>query len=462
MTDTFQVVSPVDGNVLLERPLASADQLGAALDRAQATSKAWARTSLEDRCAAIARFAAEVQSRADELAKELTWQMGRPIRYSAGELRGFDERAQAMLAAAPGALAPIVLPDKPGFTRKITREPLGVVLVLAPWNYPWMCAVNAIVPALLAGNVVILKHSDQTPLVPERLQECADAAGLPEGVFQHLHMSHERVADAVGDARVDHVMFTGSVEGGRAVHRAAAERFVACGLELGGKDPAYVRADAPFDFTVENLVDGAFFNSGQSCCAIERIYVHADLYERFVEAFVAATNNYVLGDPLDPETTLGPVVRARSAASIQAHVDSAVAAGATAHIAAPFAGSDRGDQYMGPQVLTGVDHSMDVMKEETFGPVIGVMKVDSDDHAIRLMNDSRFGLTASVWTQDEAAALSIGDQVETGTWFMNRCDYLDPDLAWVGVKDSGRGCTLSTVGFEHLTRPKSYHLRTQT
>ncbi len=455
----MKTISPVDGNLYVERSLASPEQLEEILARAAEAQVSWARTPLAERCAAVSRLLDAVASKADELAGELTRQMGRPVRYSPGELRGFDERGRAMLASAAEALAPIELPDKPNFHRRITREPLGVVLVLAPWNYPWLTSVNGVIPALIAGNTVILKMASQTPLVAERYQEAADAAGLPAGVFQHVHMSHDRVGEAVGDARVGHVLFTGSVGGGRAVHRAAADRFIACGLELGGKDPAYVRADANLDFAVENLVDGSFFNSGQSCCGIERIYVHESVYERFVEAFVAKAKEYVLGDPTDPDTTLGPVARAADAGAIQAHIDAAVAAGAKAMIDGPFPGSARGPQYMGPQVLVDVDHSMDVMTEETFGPVVGIMSVPDDDEAVRLMNDSRFGLTASVWTEDEAAAIAVGDRVQTGTWFMNRCDALDPDLAWVGVKDSGRGCTLSRVGYEHLTRPKSYHLR---
>jgi acyl-CoA reductase-like NAD-dependent aldehyde dehydrogenase len=256
------------------------------------------------------------------------------------------------------------------------------------------------------------------------------------------------------------VAFTGSVEGGRAVHRASADRFIAAGLELGGKDPAYVRPDAPMQHSIDTLVDGAFFNAGQSCCGIERIYVHRDVYDRFVEGFVAKTKELILGNPLEPQTTLGPVVRLSAANAIRAQIESAIHAGARALIdEADFPAAGPGTPYLAPQVLVDVDHSMLVMAEETFGPVVGIMKVDSDEDAVALMNDSRYGLTAAVFTDDPDAAVAIGDQVETGTWFMNRCDYLDPALAWTGVKDSGRGCTLSRVGYEHLTRPKSFHLK---
>jgi acyl-CoA reductase-like NAD-dependent aldehyde dehydrogenase len=335
------------------------------------------------------------------------------------------------------------------------------VFVIAPWNYPYLTAVNSVVPALVAGNAVILKHSAQTPLCAERFAEAFAVAGLPDGVFQHLHLSHDSALAMIGGGGVDFVAFTGSVPAGHAVQRAAAERFIGAGLELGGKDPAYVRADADLDHAVENLVDGAFFNSGQSCCGIERIYVHADVHDRFVEGFTALTGTYKLGNPLDEDTTLGPMVRTAAADFVRGQINEAVFAGARALIDPKgFPADDPGSPYLAPQVLVDVDHSMRVMTEESFGPVVGIIKVASDDEAVRLMNDSDFGLTASIWTNDADAAVAIGDRIETGTWFMNRCDYLDPALAWTGVKDSGRGCTLSQLGFEQLTRPKSFHLRT--
>ncbi|MEE8534487.1 MAG: aldehyde dehydrogenase family protein, partial [Kiloniellales bacterium] len=353
-----------------------------------------------------------------------------------------------------------------GFTRFIRRDPLGVVLVVAPWNFPYLTAVNSVVPAILAGNAVILKHSAQTPLCAERFAEAFAAAGLPEGVFQHLHMGHAATLGLIrgagdGGAGVDFAAFTGSVPAGHAVQEAAAGRFIGLGLELGGKDPAYVRADANLDHAVENLVDGAFFNSGQSCCGIERIYVHKDLYEPFLDGFVALARAYRLGNPTERETNLGPLVRAGAADFVRGQIAEAVGQGATALVdPKTFPADEAGTPYLAPQVLVDVTHDMRVMTEESFGPVVGIMKVADDEEAVALMNDSEFGLTAAIWTSDEAAAIRLGDRVETGTWFMNRCDYLDPALAWTGVKDSGRGCSLSQVGFEQLTRPKSFHLRT--
>jgi acyl-CoA reductase-like NAD-dependent aldehyde dehydrogenase len=283
---------------------------------------------------------------------------------------------------------------------------------------------------------------------------------VPPGVFQYLHMDHDQVARVIGDPRIAFVAFTGSVDGGKAVERAVAGRFIGAGLELGGKDPAYVRADAPLRETVESLVDGAFFNAGQSCCAVERIYVQRPLFDPFVEAFVDLTRQYRLGNPLEPQTTLGPMVRAAAATGVRAQVAEAKQRGARALIDPGLFFADReGTPYLAPQVLVGVDHGMAIMKEETFGPAVGIQAVSSDEEAIALMNDSRYGLTASIWTSDADAAVSIGERVETGTWFMNRCDYLDPALAWTGVKDSGRGCTLSRLGIEAFTRPKSFHLK---
>ena len=461
MTEKLTTISPVDGSVYVERALASDDEVGRTLAKARAAQSHWRHVPVAERAAICGRFVDAFVARADEIAVELSWQMGRPLSHAPGELRGFEERARHMIATAAAALADIDVGDKPGFTRFIRREPLGVVLVIAPWNYPYLTSVNSVVPALMAGNAVVLKHSAQTPLCAERYAEAFAAAELPEGLFQVLHLSHAGVERAIADANTNFVAFTGSVGGGHAVQRAAAERFIATGLELGGKDPAYVRSDADLEHAIENLVDGAFFNAGQSCCAVERIYVHAELFDAFVKGFVELAKAYRLGDPLDPETTLGPLVRTSAADLVRRQVAEAVAAGARTLIdPRRFAAAKEGTPYLAPQVLLDVDHSMALMRDETFGPAIGIMKVASDHEAVHHMNDSRFGLSASIWTRDEEAALALGDLIQTGTWFMNRCDYLDPALAWVGVKDSGRGCTLSAVGYEHLTRPKSFHLRT--
>jgi acyl-CoA reductase-like NAD-dependent aldehyde dehydrogenase len=460
---TMKTLSPIDGSLVVERELSDWAAFDAILNRAVAAQKAWKARPLEERLAVCTKLVDVLEAHADEWAPELTRQMGRPIRFAPKEIRTAAARAKTMCDLAPEALADVPVAGQEPFKLFVKRDPLGVVLVVPAWNYPWMIAINSVVPALVAGNSVVLKHSAQVPLVAERLGEALKEAGLPSDVYQFVHASHADVEKAVADPRVDFVAFTGSVGGGHAMVKAAQDRFVNQGLELGGKDPAYVRGDADLDFAIENLVDGAFFNSGQSCCGIERIYVHRSVYDKFVEGAVALANKYKVGDPLDPETDLGPVAKTAHAAFVRAEIKKAVDAGAKAHLdESSFANVNEGTPYLAPQILTDVDHSMSVMMEETFGPVVGIMAVDSDEEAVSLMNDSPYGLTASVWTKDVDAALRIGEQVETGTWFMNRCDYLDPGLAWVGVKDSGRGCTLSKLGYEQLTRPKSYHLRTRT
>ena len=463
MTGKLKTVSPVDGSVYVERPYAAPEDIAQALTRAVRAGEVWRDVPVAERAEVCARAVDAVVAARDDIAGEITWQMGRPIRYSPAEVGGFEKRARHMIAIAPEALADIGIGDREGFTRFIRRQPLGVVFTVAPWNYPYLTSVNSVIPALMAGNAVILKHSAQTPLAAERYAEAFDSADLPTGVFQFLHLNHPSTAKVIRAPEVDFVAFTGSVGGGEMVEAAAHGRFIGVGLELGGKDPAYVRADADLDFAVENLVDGAFFNCGQSCCGIERLYVHERVYDSFVGGFADLVGQYKLGDPTDPETTLGPMVRAEAADFVRAQTSDAISAGAKALIdPSGFDTDGEGTPYLAPQVLTGVDHSMSVMTEESFGPVVGIMKVGSDDEAVDLMNDSRFGLTASIWTADETAAVAIGGRVDTGTWYQNRCDFLDPALAWTGVKLSGRGCTLSALGYEALTRPKSFHLRTKT
>ena len=463
MTDTLKTISPVDGRIYVERPLETAAGIDRALDCARHAQLAWGSLPLATRCEILGRAVDALVAKASDIAAEITWQMGRPIRHAPSEIRGFEERARYMLKLAPEALAPVHPGDKPGFRRQIKRVPLGVVVVVAPWNYPYLTAVNAVLPALIAGNSVVLKASHQTPLCAERFLEAFARAEVPVGVFQYLHLSHADTARLMADRRVASVCFTGSVSGGRAVVAATAAGFATSGLELGGKDPAYVRADANLAHAIEMLTDGAFFNAGQSCCGIKRIYVAASRYEDFVAGIVDLTKKYRLGSPLDPETTIGPVVRTAAAEAVRSQVKDAVARGARQLIDdALFAASARGTPYLAPQVLVGVDHSMSIMREETFGPAVGIMKVASDEEAVRLMNDSEYGLTAAIFSADPERAEALGDALEAGTVFLNRCDYLDPALAWTGVKNSGRGCTLSRVGFEQLTRPKSYHFRITT
>ena len=459
----LQCISPIDNSVYVERPLATEYEVQDALNNAEGAQSSWQQVPVCERAALVRAAVKALQEKKAQLAEEICWQMGRPIQFAGGEIDGLAERALTMADLAEttdGPLSDIQLPEKPGFTRFIRREPLGTSFVIAPWNYPYLTSINAVVPALLAGNSVLLKHSAQTPLCAERLVEAFAEAGLPKGVFQYLHLDHRDAEQIIINGGVQHVAFTGSVAGGAAVESAAAGRFLSVGLELGGKDPAYLRADADMEHAVASVVDGAFFNSGQSCCGIERVYVHESLFDSFVQRAAALIRKYQLGRPDDPATTLGPLVRASAADFVRDQIDEAVQHGAIAHIDdGDFAMDRRGSAYMAPQLLTNVHHNMRVMNEESFGPVLGVMPVKDDDEAIALMNDSEYGLTAAIYSTDGSAALAIGNQLQTGTVFLNRCDYLDPALAWTGVKKSGRGCTLSGVGFEHLTRPKSFHFK---
>ena len=458
MTETVQIISPVDGSIFATRQTLDGVAIAAAVTRAKAAQRAWRQVPVAERVTAVGRMVHALLAMNDEIVPELAWQMGRPVRFGA-EKRGVEERSRYMLSIAEATLATSMRPDKEGFVRYIAHDPLGLVLVIAPWNYPYLTASNCIIPALVAGNAVMLKHASQTLLAGERFAAAARSANLPEGLFQNLVLSHADTEKLVGSGEVDHISFTGSVEGGRRIEKAAAGTFATLGLELGGKDPAYVRADANLDFAAENLVDGSFFNSGQSCCGVERIYVHASAYDGFVERFLDQARGWTLGDPLNPDTIVGPMARGSFADHVRQQTEEAVRGGATRHLNTKDSRDKAGSPYLAPEVLTGVNHQMSVMREESFGPVVGIMKVADDAEAVTLMNDSPYGLTASIWTEDIDAAARIGAEIETGTVFANRCDYLDPALVWTGVKDTGKGGALSEIGYHNLTQPKSFHLR---
>jgi len=479
MNKKVNIISPVDGTVIAERNLATLADVDTVLKKSILAQKKWQRTNISTRAKFCHKAIDWLVANTDELSREITLQMGRPITQAPGEIRGLEERARYMIDIAESALVDQKITNNPGqkkpaSKRFIRRAPLGIVLTLAPWNYPYLTAVNSIIPALMAGNTVILKHSAQTLLCAERFYQAFEQAAqdpdlhseFNSDVFQYLHLDHDMTAALVKNDAINYVSFTGSVTGGKAIEQAAAGLFKPVGLELGGKDPAYVMPDAAINHAVVNLVDGVFFNSGQSCCAIERLYVHEHLYNEFVEKFIDRVEQLRLGNPLDEKTTLGPMVNSKAADYVREQIQQALSMGAKACIDGseysngPFSNKP-GTPYLAPQVLLDVDHAMSVMKDETFGPVVGIMKVSSDDQAIDLMNDSAYGLTASLWTSNEKNAIKIGDRLNTGTVFLNRCDYLDPSLPWVGVKQSGRGCSLSVLAYQQLTRPKSFHLRTE-
>ena len=453
----IQCISPIDGSIYAQRHTLSKAEAKAAVARGRRAQASWAQRPLEERIKTVMDGVVAVGAMNDEIVPELAWQMGRPVRYG-GEFSGFKERASYMADIANEVLVPIEVEKSDAFHRVIKRVPHGLVLVVAPWNYPYMTAINTVAPALIAGNTVMLKHASQTLLVGERIAKAFHGAGVPQDVFQNVFLDHQTTTDLIAERAFNFVNFTGSVRGGKAIESAAAGTFTGIGLELGGKDPAYVMEDANLDAAVDALIDGAMFNSGQCCCGIERIYVHDSLFADFIEKAVSIVNEYKLGNPLDENTTMGPMAQVRFATEVRNQIREAIADGATAHIDPARFPEDDG-AYLMPQILTNVTHDMRVMREESFGPVVGIMSVKDDAEAIQMMNDSHFGLTASLWTQDAEQAEAIADQIETGTVFMNRADYVDPGLCWTGCKDTGRGGALSAIGYHNLTRPKSYHLK---
>ena len=429
------VDNPFTGEIILERPLSDAAEMNAMMTRAHEAHRAWKRTSLAERRALIDRFIECFQAKADEYAAEITASMGKPIGQAQGEVRGMCDRAAQMNSIAESALADIVLPEKEGFERYIRREPVGVVVVLAAWNYPLLIAINSIVASVLAGDSVVLKHSSRTPRCAEQIAEAFEAAGAPKDLVSVIHCSHSVSEQLVAHQLAGFVSFTGSVGGGRRIYQAVAQsRFIDVGLELGGKDPAYIAEDAYFDHAVANLVEGGFYNAGQSCCGIERIYVHESLYDRFLEAAVEESKNYQPGNPMDANTTLGPMAQANSVPFLTEQVETAKAAGArilTGGAPTQFDGKGR---FFAPTIAADTSHAMSIASDESFGPILAIQSVSSDQEAIAKMNDSEFGLTASVWTADVERARQLLPQIEAGTVFLNRADFLDPRLAWTGVK----------------------------
>jgi len=453
-----KTITPIDNTVYVEREYHS-NKIEETVESSMKAQKDWSNLAVSERVKLLNNFVNDFLSRGDVIGEELSRQIGRPISQANGELNGFKERADYMLSIAEKKLTNIDVTKDNNFKSYIKRRALGIVFVIAPWNYPYLVAVNSIIPAMAAGNSVILKHSAQTPLCAEQLYQSAKKT-LPKNVFNYLHLNHEDGLKVVSDKRINFVSFTGSVKAGYDVQKATHTKFIDMALELGGKDPAYARYDCDLEKTVENLVDGSFFNSGQSCCGIERIYVDEKIYNNFIELFASKAYNYKLGNPLEKETNLGPVVKLSAANFIHKQMDDAITKGAKKIINEnKFNFPKEHKNYMIPQVLTNVDHNMGFMTEETFGPCVGIMKVKDENEAIKLMNDSPYGLTASVWTKDIEIAEKIGSQVQTGTFFMNRCDYLDPALSWTGVKETGKGCSLSEIAYEKLTAPKSFHLR---
>jgi acyl-CoA reductase-like NAD-dependent aldehyde dehydrogenase len=462
MAGVIQVASPFSGEAVAEVPLLAIDAASRMVAVAGETQRAWRKTPLAERLALVERFEKAMLESKEKVAREISLQMGKPLGQARGEVDGMIGRSQTLRSLAAEALAEVAPAEKAGFTRRVVREPLGVVLNIAPWNYPLLTVVNVVVPAVLAGNAVIIKHAPQTPLCGPHFVDAFARAGAPAGLVSALQADHATIGELLARPGIDHLAFTGSVRGGHEVQLAAARRFIGVGLELGGKDPGYVAADANFGHAVENLVDGAFYNAGQSCCGIERIYVHSSLYDRFVEAAVALVKQYQLGDPLDANTTMGPMTLSSAPRTLAEHVADARRLGGRVLTGGEPAQVGGKGRFFAPTVVADAPQRSALMQEESFGPVVGILPVKDDEEAVRLMNDSHYGLTAAIWTEDPARAERMARDLDTGTVFMNRCDFLDPALPWVGVKDSGVGASLSLEGFRHLTRPKSLHFRLKT
>jgi acyl-CoA reductase-like NAD-dependent aldehyde dehydrogenase len=441
-------------------PLAGEAEAGRALDAARAAARLWAHSPIAERMALCLRAMEIMEAEKEEIAADITRMMGKPLKQARGEVGGMAKRARYMVSIAEASLADTVLPALEGFERRIARAPLGVVFCLPAWNYPLLTAVNVVVPAILAGNSVVLKHSPRSPLCGEHFARAFTKAGAPAGLLQALHCDHATSEKIAGDPRVDFVAFTGSVYGGHRIYAAAAQaRFVDVGLELGGKDAAYLAADADVEKAVDGIVDGACYNAGQSCCAVERAYVHRSIYDRVVEMALAQMKTYKLGDPRDEATNLGPIAQAWHPAFIQKQIDQAVKNGARVLTGGKAISVDERGRFFEPTLLVDVAPALDVIRVETFGPVLPIVAVDSDEEALARINDSDLGLTASVWTKDRDRAAHLAARIETGTVYMNQCDTLDPALPWTGVKDSGKGATLSALGFQHLTRPKALNFK---
>ena len=462
MASSVRAESPFSGEVVGEVPLLD---LPAAVHLLEASARAqrdWARVALAERIKLVERFHEAVLANKEKIARDITLQMGKPLGQAQGEVDGMLARSRYLCSLAEQALADVRFTDQPDFTRRIVREPVGVVLDIAPWNYPLLTVVNVVVPAVLAGNSVLIKHAPQTPLCGGHFADAFAKAGAPAGLVAAFQASHADVAELIQHPEIGYVAFTGSVRGGGEVYRSVSRRFIDVGLELGGKDPGYVAEDANFQHAVENLVDGAFYNAGQSCCAIERIYVHQSLYDRFVSAATDLVAAYKLGDPLEGATNLGPQTLPASPAYLQRQVDEAVHWGGRLMCGGKPTQANGKGRFFLPTLVADAPQKSSLMQEESFGPVVGVLSVRDDDEALQLMNDSRYGLTAAIWTEDPARAERMGRELRTGTVFMNRCDYLDPALPWTGAKDSGKGESLSHLGFLHLTRAKSLHFRLKT
>jgi len=456
----LKVVNPYGGSVVAEVDYDEGSVLEEKIVKARIAYESWRRTPLSERKTQVQEGLERFLSQRESIEGNVTRQMGKPLWEAKNEVNTMADRAETSISIAEDVLAHDILPEKEGFFLRIDHAPLGLVFNIAAWNYPLLIPINVIVPALLAGNSVILKHSAKTPLTGQAFEDAFGNLNVPN-LVTHVVLSHGGTARLIGDERVNHVAFTGSVEGGRSVYQETAKRFIDAGLELGGKDPAYVAQDADLAFTVPNVVEGALYNAGQSCCAVERVYVHEKVYDDFASQAQDVLKGYSMGDPMDPETMLGPLVTEKALQVLEEQIEDAVRLGAEVLLGGQR-NTDLPGNFFPPTLVVDVPNQSMLMQEESFGPVLPVLKVKNDEEALKHMNDTRYGLTASIWTKDQDRAERFAGELDAGTIFQNRCDYLDPLLPWTGVRDSGKGSSLSRYGFYHLTRPKSIHFRTRT
>ena len=452
----LNIVNPANGRVIAELPQDSADSVAAKYRAARAEQPGWAATPLATRLAAIRRFREDVVRESERLAAILTSEVGKPIKQARNELNGLLGRIDFFLAAAEKTLAPQQVFDEGGMREVISHEPLGVIANISAWNYPYFVGANVFVPALLTGNAVLYKPSEFSTLTGLEIGKLLHLSGIPQDVFAVVIGAGD-VGRAVLAQPVDGVFFTGSYATGARIAQEIGPRMTKLQLELGGKDPTYVCDDVDIAAAAGSLADGAMYNAGQSCCSVERIYVHARVHDAFVDAFVKEVQGFRLGDPTSEETYVGPLTRAPQLDVIERQVADAKAKGGKllvggARLPAP-------GNWFQPTVFSHVNHSMELMREESFGPIIGIQKVESDDEAVQLMNDTEYGLTAGVYTRDEERARRILAKVRAGSVYWNCCDRVSPRLPWSGIGHSGVGLTLSTYGIETFTRPKAWHLK---
>ena len=452
----LKIHNPATGQLIAEVPEATADIVAERARAARAAQPAWAATPFETRLSVLQRFRVAVAAEVEPLAATLTSEVGKPIRQSRNEINGLLARIDFFLAQAQATLAPQQVFDEGGTREVISFDPLGVIANISAWNYPYFVGGNVFVPALLAGNAVLYKPSEFATLTGLHIARLLHEAGVPLDVFVPL-VGGGAVGAALLAQDVAGVFFTGSYATGARIAQTVGSRFIKLQLELGGKDPTYVAEDADPKIAAESLADGAMYNAGQSCCSVERIYVHERIHDEFVAAFVETVRGFKRGDPTDEETYIGAITRAPQLDVLDAQVADAKAKGATLRIGGRR-GTGPGNWYE-PTVFTEVDHTMELMREESFGPIIGIQKVGGDAEALRLMNDTRYGLTAGVFTRDEARARALLGKVNAGSVYWNCCDRVSPRLPWSGHGDSGVGLTLSTLGIQTFTRPRAWHLR---